>query len=73
MDGACVKGLLVDYYRILHEWKADGNIGCKFYNGINGTHGTWDGYSVNIGMTAEQITTVITDIVRKQARLQAAA
>ena len=73
VDEADVNVLLDDYSRNLHEWKADGNIGCKFYNGINGTHGTWNGYSVSSWMTAEQITAVITDIVRKQARLQAAA
>ena len=73
MDEADVNVLLDDYSRNLHEWKAEGNIGCKFYNGINGTHGTWNGYSVSSWMTAEQITAVITDIVRKQARLQAAA
>ena len=71
--GADVSVLLDDYSRNLHEWKAEGNIGCKFYNGINGTHGTWDGYSVSCGMTAEQIAAVITAIVRKQAGLQASA
>ena len=73
VDEADVNVLLDDYSRNLHEWKAEGNIGCKFYNGINGTHGTWDGYSVSSWMTAEQITAVITDIVRKQVCFQAAA
>ena len=73
VDEADVNVLLDDYSRNLHEWKADGNIGCKFYNGINGTHGTWNGYSVSSWMTAEQITAVITDIVRKQVCFQAAA
>ena len=70
---ADVSVLLDDYSKNLHEWKAEGKIGCKFYNGINGTHGTWNGYSVCYGMTAEQITAVITAIVKKQAELRASA
>ena len=70
---ADVSVLLDDYSRNLHEWKAEGNIGCKFYNGINGTHGTWDGYSVSCNMTAEEIAAEITAIVREQAGLRASA
>ena len=65
--------LLDDYSKNLHEWRAEGNIGCKFYNGINGTYGTWDGYSVSCGMSAEQIAEVITAIVRTQTGLKATA
>ena len=70
---ADVSVLLDDYSRNLHEWKAEGNIGCKFYNGINGTHGTWDGYSVSCNMTAKEIAAEITAIVREQAGLRASA
>lgn len=73
VGAADVSVLLDDYSKNLHEWKAKGKVGCKFYNGINGTHGTWDGYSVSCGMTAEQIAAVITAIVRKQAGLRATA
>ena len=65
--------LIDDYSKNLHEWRAEGNIGCKFYNGINGTYGTWDGYSVSCGMSAEQIAEVITAIVRTQTGLKATA
>ena len=73
VGAADVSVLLDDYSKNLHEWKAEGKVGCKFYNGINGTHGTWDGYSVSCGMTAEQIAAVITAIVRKQAGFRATA
>lgn len=39
--------LLDDFSKNLHEW--DG-IGIKIYNGINGTKGTWHGYSVHSTM-----------------------
>lgn len=39
--------LLDDYSKNLHEWKNDGNIGIKFRNRVNGSHGTWTGDSVD--------------------------
>ena len=65
--------LVDDYTQNLHEWSAEGNIACKFYNGVNGKNGTWSGYSVNHVMTAEEIAGVISTIARTQAGLQGAA
>lgn len=39
--------LLDDFSYNLHEWEKAGGIGIKCYNGINGTKGTWKGYSIN--------------------------
>ena len=39
--------LIDDFSPNLHEWEAAGGIGIKVYNGINGNHGTWTGYSVH--------------------------
>ena len=40
--------LIDDFSKNLHEWeKGKNNIGIKYYNGINGNHGTWKGNSIN--------------------------
>lgn len=42
--------LLDDFSRNLHEWEG---VGVKIYNGINGTHGTWSGYSIRSDMESD--------------------
>lgn len=42
--------LLDDFSENLHKW---GGVGIKLYNGINGTKGTWTGYSVHASMKPE--------------------
>lgn len=44
--------LVDDYSTNLHQWEASGNKGVKFYNGINGTNGTWTGSFVSKDMSA---------------------
>lgn len=39
--------LIDDFSENLHEWEEFGGVGIKVYNGINGNHGTWHGYSVH--------------------------
>lgn len=39
--------LLDDYSANLHDWKKLGGTGVKVLNGINNTHGSWKGDSVN--------------------------
>ena len=39
--------LVDDFSPNLREWEAAGGIGIKVYNGINGTKGTWKGYSIH--------------------------
>ena len=68
IEEADVNVLLDDYSRNLPEWKAKGNLGFKFYNGINGTHGTWSGYSVNYRMSAKEIMIALTSIGRAYAK-----
>ena len=42
------RNILIDDFSFnLHEWERCGGIGLKVYNGINGNHGTWKGYSVH--------------------------
>ena len=42
--------LIDDFSPNLYGWHG---IGVKMYNGINGTHGTWHGYSIHSDMTPE--------------------
>lgn len=44
--------LIDDFSYNLHNWKG---VGIKVYNGINGTNGTWKGYSVSAEMPAQLI------------------
>lgn len=40
--------LIDDFSKNLHEWEEiKNNIGIKYYNGINGNHGTWKGNCIN--------------------------
>lgn len=51
--------LIDDFTRNLFEWEEDGHVGVKFYNGINGTHGHWGGYSIDRNQTPQQMATII--------------
>lgn len=44
--------LIDDFTRNLKEWPG---IAVKLYNGINGTHGTWRGYSIYNNMEPEKM------------------
>lgn len=44
--------LLDDFTQNLKTWNG---VGVKLYNGINGTHGTWDGYSIHSNMSSEMM------------------
>jgi len=51
--GAGRNSLLIDDFSVnLHQWSATGNTGVKFYNGINGTKGTWTGLSISHEMSS---------------------
>lgn len=39
----------------LWDWTSAGHIGVKFRNGINGTKGTWKGFSISYTQTAEEM------------------
>lgn len=45
--------LLDDFSKNLHSWSG---IGVKIYNGINGTHGSWKGFSIHSNMDPEFMT-----------------
>lgn len=51
--------LVDDFSKNLHAWTRAGYRGVKFYNGINGHHGTWTGYSIDHRMTVDQMYTVV--------------
>lgn len=53
--------LLDDFSRNLHEWEG---IGVKLYNGINGTHGTWNGFSVHNNMKPDLMAAQIIAIAK---------
>lgn len=53
--------LLDDFSKNLHEWHG---VGIKLYNGINGTKGTWTGYSVNARSSSEVIKNTIMGIMQ---------
>lgn len=52
--------LLDDFSKNLHEWTGTG---IKLYNDINGTKGTWKGYSVHYNCSPEVIVNTITGIM----------
>lgn len=54
--------LLDDFSQNLHEFEKDA-IGIKVYNGINGTKGTWHGYSVHTESSVNIIYNTILGIV----------
>lgn len=60
--GPTLNVLIDDFSRNLHKWEKAGHLGFKFYNGINGTKGTWHGYSVDYRMPAEAVFTEITAV-----------
>lgn len=67
-----VKGgvLLDDYSENLKEWESSSrcpwNIGIKVYNGINGTKGSWKGYSVNSEDCSQKIKNTVLNIMKTQ-------
>jgi len=54
--------LIDDYSANLREWHG---IGVKCMNGINGTHGTWEGKRINADSPAETITDSIRRIIKE--------
>lgn len=54
--------LLDDFSENLRRWEAAGHIGFKYYNGINGTHGTWGGYALTRNMSAAAMFKTLTSI-----------
>ena len=58
--------LVDDYTYELTNWRKAGYLAFKYYNGINGTKGTWKGYSVDRRMSADKIRTAITAIAEAE-------
>lgn len=55
--------LIDDFSKNLREWESvPGFVGVKYYNGINGTNGTWNGYSINHRMSPEEMFGVIENV-----------
>ena len=53
--------LLDDFSKNLHKWHG---IGIKLYNDINGTKGTWTGYSVNAKSSSDVIKNTLLGIMQ---------
>ena len=51
--------LIDDFSQNLRDWENAGYTGIKYYNGINGNHGTWEGYSINHKMPADKMFVVV--------------
>ena len=49
--------LVDDYTNNLNAWESDAlcNVGIKYYNGINGTKGTWNGSSIHRDQSVENV------------------
>ena len=60
--------LLDDFTDNLFAWRSGGNLAFKYYNGINGTTGRWNGDSVNYRMSWPQIERAIVAIAEYAAR-----
>ncbi len=54
--------LIDDYSHNLHEWRKAGNIGIKFFNGINGTNGTWKGLAISCMQSIEEMAKTILSV-----------
>ena len=52
--------LIDDYSENLREWEKSGSKAVKFYNGINGTKGTWKGKSINLAMSVAEMIASLT-------------
>ncbi len=54
-DTICIH--LDDFTKNLREWQSHGEnfIGIKWLNGINGTHGTWDGLTLSYKASKEEL------------------
>ena len=55
--------LIDDYSENLYAWEQTGNIGLKFYNGINGTHGSWKGKYITKDMSLGEMLEKISEVV----------
>ena len=47
--------LIDDYSENLRQWEESGSNAVKFYNGINGTKGTWKGKAISRDMTVGEM------------------
>lgn len=63
-----VSFLLDDFSKNLHEWKSKRRVGIKVYNGINGTNGTWNGYSVHSDSTTDCIYKQLLGIMSEETK-----
>ena len=63
IDKTVYENILVDDYTLnLAEWEDSGLPAVKYYNGINGTNGTWKGASINKNMSVKDAIKVITSV-----------
>lgn len=56
--------LVDDFTKNLNEWQG---VAVKLYNGINGTHGTWQGFSIHNNMTPDKMVSQLDGISMMEA------
>ena len=54
--------LIDDYTKNLKAWKSSGNVPIKFYNGINGNNGTYEGDFITKDMSVAEMIDKITQV-----------
>ena len=57
--------LLDDLTLNLNDWEAFGGTGIKIYNGINGTKGTWTGFSIHSSMCPNKLKAQLIGIINQ--------
>ena len=55
--------LIDDFSSNLHAWEKSGNVGLKFYNGINGTHGSWKGRYITKDMSLGEMLEIVSEVI----------
>lgn len=56
--------LVDDFTKNLKEFEQEQDfVGIKYYNGINGTNGSWDGFSINNRMSVSRMFTLISSLI----------
>lgn len=65
--------LVDDNSEMLRKWQEAGGVGVKYYNGVNGTKGTWDGYSISCNMQQRQMMNTLLGVSMMEYRQKGVA
>ena len=70
MKNNCINILLDDYTNNLNNWEENGGVGLKYYNGLNGTNGTWKGAYITKDMSYEEMLDTIIGVIKEKEKTQ---